>query len=813
MNVPNAGVEWWYAATYQNIITTLKSYSSNATNTSGPQLLTAVPATSAFNITEVMGDFAYTETVYWDRGYNQSVTEYDPYTVTPSATSTLVITREAVLPIPQPGIIAKSDVNNYSIDPPPASVAVTGPAGTVFVATSASPFVYFSAYEVETQVPITARDGKVACRAFRYTYNLSSPYAYVYDGRDELESLSVATGDVPTDFVRQIRQSSCSVGTWRAEVTVIVVVDLVYEVQQYYTPYIVHIESSVLGFSNAAVPSTTVSVENPTEHLESSIRQTQTSPLRGAPFIQPTVSKDTSEVNGAHTEATASTDESAPTTAPGFAHIESTVGTGVAVGITVEANSVGLATGWAGIFSQLHSFMTAFAHLEQTATEMGPSAAAITSAPGPNTGAGPSAQDGQTAQAEVSGAPMASILPQVTGVAGSEPPPPPVLTIGSTTLTANAATQYFVGPGKTLTPGGAVTVSGTVISLAPSASFLVIGGSTLVLPTASSTAVLAVTAPPEIVIAGTTFTANSESTFVIGGQTLAPGSVITVSGTTISLGPSATNVVINGHTEPLIQPITAAPLLTVGNTIYTANPGSSYVVAGQTLTPGGTIVIAGTTIALGPSASFAVINGATETLSGPAALTTPPPLTIGNGVYTAIPGTGTTYLIGGSVLTPGGIITVAGTTISLAPGATAVIVNGITSELLPTATITNAPLLTIGMATYTALSGTGTTFVIGGQTLTPGGIITVSGTTISLSPSATALVFDSGSGTTTETLFPATTIPTTVKTTDTVAGSASAGATPTGATKPSHGAAADARPSADIISILMLAFGISLGSI
>ncbi|OCK83490.1 hypothetical protein K432DRAFT_290874 [Lepidopterella palustris CBS 459.81] len=257
---------------------------------------------------------------------------------------------------------------------------------------------------------------------------------------------------------------------------------------------------------------------------------------------------------------------------------------------------------------------------------------------------------------------MASILPQVTGVAGSEPPPPPVLTIGSTTLTANAATQYFVGPGKTLTPGGAVTVSGT-------------------------------------------------------------------------------------------------------------------------------------------------------TLSGPAALTTPPPLTIGNGVYTAIPGTGTTYLIGGSVLTPGGIITVAGTTISLAPGATAVIVNGITSELLPTATITNAPLLTIGMATYTALSGTGTTFVIGGQTLTPGGIITVSGTTISLSPSATALVFDSGSGTTTETLFPATTIPTTVKTTDTVAGSASAGATPTGATKPSHGAAADARPSADIISILMLAFGISLGSI
>ncbi|KAI9833864.1 MAG: hypothetical protein M1826_006387 [Phylliscum demangeonii] len=58
-------------------------------------------------------------------------------------------------------------------------------------------------------------------------------------------------------------------------------------------------------------------------------------------------------------------------------------------------------------------------------------------------------------------------------------PTPPVLTIGDHTYTANAATEYVVAPGLTLTPGGSVvTLSGTPISLAPSASAVVVGSST-----------------------------------------------------------------------------------------------------------------------------------------------------------------------------------------------------------------------------------------------------------------------------------------------------------------------------------------------
>jgi hypothetical protein len=689
---------------------------------------------------------------------------------------------------------------------------------------------------VETQVPVTADSGRVGCGSYTQTYNLPNPYAYAYTG-DGLENQTVASGDLPADFLQQIPQSSCSVGTWQAVVTVLVVVDLIYDQERQNHPFVVHIESSVTGLDDSGATSTTLPTYAPTPHIEDSASQNpaaSTPAIPFAPLIQPSV------IPSAEASATA---VGPGQTTPALAHIESTVPAGV--GGATDANSVGLATDLAGLISQINSFITAFAHNEATTKgsvqagltangngapsaqaevsnsptevvgtvgsqtiKIGPSSVVVvgtqTLSPG-----GPAITVGGT---PVSLAPSATAiviggttlkLPQAVTTAAA---PPPVLTIGSTTLTANAATQFSVAPGQTLTPGGAVTISGTVISLAPSASFLVIGGSTQLLPTATPV----VTVAPEIVVGGTTFTGNSGLSFIIGGQTLAPGSVITVSGTTISLNPSGGSVIINGNTEPVITlPVTIGPLLTVGNTVYTAISGSSYIIAGQTLTPGGTITVAGTTISLGPSASYAVINGATETLSGPAALITPPPITIGNGVFTAIPGTGTTYLIGGSALTPGGVITVAGTTISLSPGATAVVVNGVTTTLIPTAPVTNPPLLTIGTATYTALPGGGTTFVIGGQTLTPGGVITVSGTTISLSPSATALIINGGSMTTTETLFPATTTNSalTAGNTGTAASSASAGATATGSAKPSHGAAAALQSYGSALSIFPLALG------
>jgi hypothetical protein len=46
-------------------------------------------------------------------------------------------------------------------------------------------------------------------------------------------------------------------------------------------------------------------------------------------------------------------------------------------------------------------------------------------------------------------------------------------------VTPNAQTEYIVGDGQTLVPGGpGITVSGTPVSLAPGATRVVVGGST-----------------------------------------------------------------------------------------------------------------------------------------------------------------------------------------------------------------------------------------------------------------------------------------------------------------------------------------------
>lgn len=129
-----------------------------------------------------------------------------------------------------------------------------------------------------------------------------------------------------------------------------------------------------------------------------------------------------------------------------------------------------------------------------------------------------------------------------------------------------------------------------------------------------------------------------------------------------------------------------------------------------------------------------------------------PPLTNDGNVFNPNTGTGTTYVVSGQLLPPGGTIYIDSTTILLAPSATALIINSQMTPLGAPAIVTNEPVLTIGGSTITALPSGGVTYVIDGQTQTPDGVVTVSGRTISLSPSATALVIDSQ----TTTLFPAT---------------------------------------------------------
>jgi hypothetical protein len=169
--------------------------------------------------------------------------------------------------------------------------------------------------------------------------------------------------------------------------------------------------------------------------------------------------------------------------------------------------------------------------------------------------------------------------------------------------------------------------------------------------------------------------------FVVGSQTLHPGGQITVSGTTLSLGPSASFIVVNGQTSSIA--LGTIPALVLGGTTYAATSALSgaYIFDGETLTPGGVITVNGHTISLAAGGTALVIDGSTSFIGAPASITNPPELTINGHTYDA--NSGTTFTIDGQLLSPGGVITVSGTTISLSPGATAIVINGKTTTLFP----------------------------------------------------------------------------------------------------------------------------------
>lgn len=125
------------------------------------------------------------------------------------------------------------------------------------------------------------------------------------------------------------------------------------------------------------------------------------------------------------------------------------------------------------------------------------------------------------------------------------------------TFTADSSSQFVID-GQTLTPNGVITVSKTPISLGPDGSTVVIAGSTEALgsnPTSLGGPQLVLT------IGDSSITANSNSQFVIGGQTLTPGGTVTVSGTPIQLGSDASSAVIGTSTEAVgfLPPNVASP--------------------------------------------------------------------------------------------------------------------------------------------------------------------------------------------------------------------------------------------------------------
>lgn len=239
-----------------------------------------------------------------------------------------------------------------------------------------------------------------------------------------------------------------------------------------------------------------------------------------------------------------------------------------------------------------------------------------------------------------------------------------------------------------------MTVFGTPISEGLGGSFAVIGTSTQAIQTPGLIA-----APALMTFNGQTYTANTASEFVIAGQTLTPGGIITVSGTPISEAASGSGLVAIGSSNQVLghpaAMITNPAIMMFDGQTYTANGASEFVINGQTLKPGGIITVSGTPISEAALGSGLVIVGSSTQVLGhaPVGVTEAAVMTFAGHTFTANAASG--FVIDGQTLTPGGMITVSGTPISEAAGATDVVI-GSSTEMLSTATVTPSAMAFVG---------------------------------------------------------------------------------------------------------------------
>jgi hypothetical protein len=210
---------------------------------------------------------------------------------------------------------------------------------------------------------------------------------------------------------------------------------------------------------------------------------------------------------------------------------------------------------------------------------------------------------------------------QNSAPASNLPDSPPIVTIGSSLITANPSGLYFIGT-QTLAPGGpAIIDSGTTISLATSGAAFIINGITQTIavdPGATPTSPTSTELP--LILGGTTLTANAAGAYEFDTQSLIPGgAAITVFGTTLSLAPSDAAIIIDGQTYaadsvPLLSNLITA-VATIDGQILSLNSVGGYEVGSQIVTPGGPVVtVDGTPISLetvGTGVDL-VIGGSTE---------------------------------------------------------------------------------------------------------------------------------------------------------------------------------------------------------
>ena len=320
--------------------------------------------------------------------------------------------------------------------------------------------------------------------------------------------------------------------------------------------------------------------------------------------------------------------------------------------------------------------------------------------------------------------------------------------------------SHVVVDGHTILPGSVATISGTPVSLG--SSNLVIGTNSVPLPTAAPDAENNI----PLGVVGNHVISGDRSHAVVDGQTILPGSAVTISGTPVSLGDSNLVIGTGSVALPSIDSEGSEP--------------SAFSIAGTTVSNGGPpITVSGTRISLGPSGLIVgsstipltnppqlgeqtsspkvfSIDGTGVTQGGPAVTISGTRVSLGNsdviiGSKTiALPSTdvfaaggqkftprGDGFSIDGTTITPGGpAVTIAGTKVSLASGSELVI--GSSTFAIPDAP---SPTLSVDGQTLTRISGANNEYVLDGKTISPGGPdVTVDGTAVSLNPSNSLLI-------------------------------------------------------------------------
>ena len=249
--------------------------------------------------------------------------------------------------------------------------------------------------------------------------------------------------------------------------------------------------------------------------------------------------------------------------------------------------------------------------------------------------------------------PLATPTPSIPSITNT--PTQGAIIIGSQTISQDTASNFIFGS-QTLVPGSAITVNGQQVSAA--------SGGAIILnpvppkPTPSSPAEASTGAAPAVVVVdGTSITGNTASGFIVGTQTLYPGSAITASGQVITLpSPNPTPA----PTPTQNQGPETVPVILIGSSTFTQNSASAFIIGSQTLSPGSAVTISGQVISLSPTGNAVIVNGATATRN---------PTTFSTEIQAPV----TSLVVVGQTLTAGGRVTVGGDVLSLAGGAITVI--------------------------------------------------------------------------------------------------------------------------------------------